>query len=88
MLLFKVLIPIAYCSPARYFFAKVTSDMVYPVLYVALIILLKRMVLGKFTTGPRTNTTRELLRYWFTDKLISNSKELETVLEDVLHGLD
>jgi hypothetical protein len=63
----------------RYFFAKVTRDMVYPVLYIALCIFLKRTVLGKFTAGPRTNTARELLRFWFTDKLISNSRELETV---------
>jgi hypothetical protein len=58
---------------------KMAREVVYPILFVALGILWKRLVLGRFVAGPRTFSAREQVRYWFCEKMFSQSEEMEQV---------
>ena len=71
-----------FATPQRlpwYAVTKFARDIVYPVLHVTLAILLKRLVLGSFKAGPRTNSQWELTRYFLVEKLITKSRAFEEV---------
>lgn len=58
---------------------KLVRDFVCPVVYVTIVLLFKRLVLGRFKAGPRTHSQGECMRYWFTDTLITKSWQFDAV---------
>lgn len=48
---------------------------VNPVLYLAMVILIKRLIIGKFKPGPRdTSHPWQLLRHWLMAQLLPNGR--------------
>ncbi|OZJ05493.1 hypothetical protein BZG36_01888 [Bifiguratus adelaidae] len=62
-----------FADPERvgyHFLAVVVRDNIYPFLYLALVIIFKTLVIGRFKPGPRPVDQWNLLRYWLMEKLM------------------
>ena len=64
---------------SRFLVIKLVRDIVGPFIFVALTILLKRCVLGRFRAGPRTHSQWELIRYYLVETLVTKSWQFEEV---------
>mmetsp|Transcript_80847 Transcript_80847/g.212237 ORF Transcript_80847/g.212237 Transcript_80847/m.212237 type:complete len:1604 (-) Transcript_80847:21-4832(-) len=55
-----------------WFVAAMIRDTMSPVIYIAVAIVLKWLVVGRFVEGLREDSEWEKFRYWFMDELISH----------------
>ncbi|KAI8341770.1 hypothetical protein BC941DRAFT_345688 [Chlamydoabsidia padenii] len=62
-----------FAAPERvgyHFLAVVVRDNVVPFLYLFVVIIFKRLVIGKFKAGPRRLDQVSLMRFWLMEKLL------------------
>ena len=69
------------CDPARipfYIGIRLARSIVAPPIYMAVAILVKKTIIGKFEAGPRDTTSQwQLLRHWLAATLFSRQKMQE-----------
>lgn len=66
-----------FTSPNRigyFILAKIVRRYVVQLLYIILVILIKRMIIGEFKAGPRKLDQLSLMRYWLMKNLLSLEK--------------
>ncbi|KAI8093662.1 uncharacterized protein BX664DRAFT_261054 [Halteromyces radiatus] len=62
-----------FAEPERvgyHFLAVVVRDNIVPFLYLFVVIIFKRLVIGKFKPGPRRHDQISLMRFWLMEKLL------------------
>ncbi|ORX55656.1 acetyl-CoA synthetase-like protein [Hesseltinella vesiculosa] len=62
-----------FAEPERvgyHFLAVIVRDNIVPFVYLFVVIIFKRLFIGKFKPGPRSRDQMTLLRYWLMEKLL------------------
>ena len=62
-----------FAKPKRfgwYILIRLARAVVTPLFYLAAVILVKRLVIGRFQAGPRDLSQRALIRHWLMAKLL------------------
>lgn len=73
---------IYFASPKRvgyHFLAVAVRKTIVPILYLFLVILVKRCVIGEFKAGPRRHDQMTLMRFWLMSKLLPPGDNLQGV---------